>query len=324
MIFNSAKWKEQSEYNQKTSSQLKALDKSLQNSFGNVKSDVEHIKQWVVYLHKSQERFSNSLNHIDNRISTLLTKNEIRGFVDEYYQNLTISKNNMSNVKREILMVKEDISFMKGNMLAIRGAVSSVKGEISGEISSLRNTTKDIFERLESLSRREPSLRNELKDELRHELDVFRRDIKSEVCQKIEENSTPSLPPTIFQRLDDLNRRMDEINLTKSSIQNSQVEVNSPQNITSTRSSLKEKIFKKVTRHSKDYVKSMLISLIKKYDKISGLNLREIVVEEQGIVSKSSFYRLLTEIEEEEGIHVLHEGKEKHYFWTLNVSPESR
>jgi hypothetical protein len=86
---------------------------------------------------------------------------------------------------------------------------------------------------------------------------------------------------------------------------------------------LKEKIFKKVTRHSKDYVKSMLISLVKKYNKISGLNLREIVVEEQGIVSKSSFYRLLEEIEEEEGISVVHEGKEKHYFWTLSSTPKT-
>jgi len=67
----------------------------------------------------------------------------------------------------------------------------------------------------------------------------------------------------------------------------------------------------------------MLISLIKKYQKISGLSLREIVVEEQGIVSKSSFYRILAEVEEEEEVNVVHEGKEKHYFWATAYSQMS-
>ena len=37
------------------------------------------------------------------------------------------------------------------------------------------------------------------------------------------------------------------------------------------------------------------------------------VVEEQGLCSKSSFYRLLDEIEEEPEIGVMKKGKEKHY-----------
>ena len=37
------------------------------------------------------------------------------------------------------------------------------------------------------------------------------------------------------------------------------------------------------------------------------------IVEEQGLCSKSSFYRLLEEIEQEPDIGVIKEGKEKHY-----------
>ncbi|MEK6828082.1 MAG: hypothetical protein AABX78_01915 [Nanoarchaeota archaeon] len=77
--------------------------------------------------------------------------------------------------------------------------------------------------------------------------------------------------------------------------------------------SIKERIIKRLTRNSKEYVKSVIISYIRKYEKISALQLKEIVVDEQYFCSKSSFYRLLEEIEELDDIGVIKQGKEKHY-----------
>ena len=77
--------------------------------------------------------------------------------------------------------------------------------------------------------------------------------------------------------------------------------------------SIKEKIMKRLTRNSKEYVKSVIISYIKKYEKISALQLKEIIVDEQNFCSKSSFYRLLEEIEESDDVGVVKQGKEKHY-----------
>jgi len=77
--------------------------------------------------------------------------------------------------------------------------------------------------------------------------------------------------------------------------------------------SIKEKIMKRLTRNSKEYVKGIIISYIKKYEKISALQLKEIMVDEQNFCSKSSFYRLLEEIEQLEEIGVVKHGKEKHY-----------
>lgn len=77
--------------------------------------------------------------------------------------------------------------------------------------------------------------------------------------------------------------------------------------------SIKEKIIKRLTRNSKEYVKSVTLSYIRKYEKISALQLKEIVVDEQNFCSKSSFYRLLEEIEELDEIGVIKQGKEKHY-----------
>ena len=79
------------------------------------------------------------------------------------------------------------------------------------------------------------------------------------------------------------------------------------------RLSMKEKIVKRLTRNSKEYVKSVILSYIRKYERISALQLREIVVDEQRFCSKSSFYRLLDELEELDEIGVIKQGKEKHY-----------
>lgn len=77
--------------------------------------------------------------------------------------------------------------------------------------------------------------------------------------------------------------------------------------------SMKEKIIKRLTRNSKEYVKSLMLSYIKKYERISALQLKEILVDEQQFCSKSSFYRLLEEIEVLDEIGVVKHGKEKHY-----------
>ncbi|MBW3002564.1 hypothetical protein KY338_05390 [Candidatus Woesearchaeota archaeon] len=78
-------------------------------------------------------------------------------------------------------------------------------------------------------------------------------------------------------------------------------------------SALREKMMKKITRNSKDYIKSMIVSLIRKYNRISAMALREIVVDEQALCSKSSFYRLLEEIEKDADITVISSGREKVY-----------
>jgi chromosome segregation ATPase len=79
------------------------------------------------------------------------------------------------------------------------------------------------------------------------------------------------------------------------------------------RPSFKEKMVQKITKNSKEYIKGLMLSLVTKYERISGLQLREIIVEEQGLCSKSTFYRLLTELERSDDMEVIQDGKEKYY-----------
>ena len=85
------------------------------------------------------------------------------------------------------------------------------------------------------------------------------------------------------------------------------------------RAALKERLLRKISRNSKEYIKSVILGTIKKYERIQGPQLKEIVVEEQGLCSKSSFYRLLQEIEQEQEIASFTEGKEKTYFLKTQI-----
>ena len=88
--------------------------------------------------------------------------------------------------------------------------------------------------------------------------------------------------------------------------------------------SMKEKIITRLTRNSKEYVKSVMLSYIKKYERISALQLKEIVVDEQQFCSKSSFYRLLEEIEEMDEVGVIKQGREKHYIFKAKAVLHSK
>ena len=71
-------------------------------------------------------------------------------------------------------------------------------------------------------------------------------------------------------------------------------------------------------------MKSLIKSLIIKYGQISALHLREIVVEEQALCSKSSFYRILEELETDEDLTVMHDKKEKKYAYNALKSNLSK
>ena len=86
------------------------------------------------------------------------------------------------------------------------------------------------------------------------------------------------------------------------------------------RAHFKERIVQKIQKNSKEYVKNLILSYVRKYEKISALKLREMVVEEQGLSSKSSFYRILDEIESLDEVDMVQEGKQKFYFSTISRS----
>lgn len=149
---------------------------------------------------------------------------------------------------------------------------------------------------------------------------------------------------TVYERLEEIENKIEKIVLVKreSDLQTpkeARIKPESERNVYrnfdfnqkkeykpyfSSNSYLKEKILRKVARDSKEYVKNFIHSLIARYERISALNLREMVVEDQNLCSKSSFYRILAEIEKEEDVNVLQEGKGKVFSSNLAKNTNSK
>ena len=129
--------------------------------------------------------------------------------------------------------------------------------------------------------------------------------------EKIQEKRETIIQPqneqfsVVLEKISELGEKLTELKQKKPIVIEKE-----PQNRIS---NLKERFLKKITRNSKMHVKQFILNLIHKYDKASGLQLREMVIDEQGLCSKSSFYRLLQELEDEGHITILSQGKEKLY-----------
>lgn len=294
------RWARQEKMNAQTRQQLSLLDNSLQESFNKVKGDVATLHQWIAHINHHNQHIDGKLTALSNQ---MVTRDEIRAFVDQYYKELDLIKHSQASVKNEL----------SGEMYALQEHVSSTERKLKEAVSEIAEVQKGVFSRLDELKHNRvdhEKLKSEIKTDLISEMKevASNRVIEETELLRGEMNRMVegSISQAVFDRLDSMNKRLEE--LQRQPLNQKQTQ----------RESLKEKVFRRVTRHSKEYVKSMLVSLIKKYQKISGLALREIVVEEQGIVSKSSFYRLLTEVEDEEGVSVVQDGKEKHYYWGLN------
>ena len=83
------------------------------------------------------------------------------------------------------------------------------------------------------------------------------------------------------------------------------------------KASIREKIINRLTRNSKEYIKSLILSYIRKYAQIGALQLKDMIVAEQGLCSKSSFYRILGEIEALEEVDIIRKGREKYYLYKV-------
>ncbi len=79
------------------------------------------------------------------------------------------------------------------------------------------------------------------------------------------------------------------------------------------RKNVSTRIMRTIKRQSKDYITHSILSLIQRYGQITALQLKDIIVDEQGLCSKSSFYRILRKIERSDDISVIRDGKEKKY-----------
>jgi len=204
------------------------------------------------------------------------------------------------NVSKDIYNIFSWLNYLNDRILSVQKQLDFVpksKEEVKQIIDSyysyenMLHKISELNERVDNVSRKQNQVPEEL-DEIRTKLRKIAQIDDKQVPQIRTETKTET------SKLDEINDRLKNIEEQR-------------------KRNLREVMVKKLTRNSKEYVKNVITSLIRKYGKIPALKLKEMIVDEQGLCSKSSFYRLLNEVQEESEVSVAHKGKEKEIVFKL-------
>ncbi len=263
---------------------MNLMQSSLKTAFGKVKEDMININSWLNYYYEHNKKLQNTLINVQNSADSASKKARS---CEEYARRTSSYLSEREEVFRHFEdQHRHDISHLKENLSQTMIDLSHLrseqnlfahKNEINFHIENISREVHMIDSTLESFSSIPESL-GQLKKQVQDHL------------------SSPHTDPEVDKRIDEIQERLKSILVKKTP---------------------KEKLVQKVTKNSHDYIKAMVLSYIRKYEKISGYQLREMIVEEQNITSKSTLYRILEEIEESDEVSTIRQGKEKIFLFKL-------
>ena len=187
--------------------------------------------------------------------------------------------------------------------------IEELKTLLKNSFENVKNDTSSIFEWLNYFNQKiyqQQVLINELKAQL-HYMPKTRKELRDLI------DTYYSINP-VLHKIEEIKAKIDAMEAERNTVRQHIYHHDTRlQTLEKPKQNFKEKLLKKISKSSKEYVKNIILNLIEKYERISALQLRDIIVEEQILCSKSSFYRILEEIEKEEEIGVIHDKKEKKY-----------
>tara|TARA_Y100000310_G_scaffold314748_1_gene364427 strand:- start:647 stop:1282 length:636 start_codon:yes stop_codon:yes gene_type:complete len=192
--------------------------------------------------------------------------------------------------------------------------ISQMNNLLMRSFANVKNDTQKLFQWANYLHQKSQDQAGEIK-QLKLELSYIPK--RPEDIRKIIDSYYSF--DNITEKIKMVNERIDNISKTRSEV-HAQPEFNEiEQRLTELeeqkKATIREKVVKRVTRNSKEYVKQLMLSYIRKYTQIGALQLKDMIVHDQGLCSKSSFYRLLDEIEALEDIGIVKKGKQKYYLY---------
>jgi len=228
-------------------------------------------------------------------------------------------QNSFSGVKRDMKNVFDWLNFLHQKNQQQNQIITNLKNQINN-LPKTKEELRELIDeyygiplhsKVDSLHQRMDSVEQSNKTIL--DLKFQLQEIKSKVSSINNQGSVDHLTSRIEQikeQIRDIENTHD-IHIQEHSRQ--KIIEKQPEIQKKTLYNLRENLIKKIAKSGKDHVKTIMKSLIIKYGKISALQLRDIIVDEQGLCSKSSFYRILEEIDDDEDITVINEKKQKKY-----------
>jgi archaellum component FlaC len=306
--------------NRELQKKLESMDQKLKASFSRVRQDMQAANAWITYYHQRSLHLENQLSELSKnsqKIDEKITKSHaLHSSVDKHSAMIEALSDHISAVRHEIASLKsqlpKNLSLEKLNFYIEN--ISKQFSHLSQRVEQISYLHDNVESLKQQLSRHTASPEHTRANELTFHIEKISNDL-AKLEQKLGELAhLPSKVDHVHKQFSEhlavphsshhIDKRIDDIQEKLSSI----VVKKSP----------KDKLVQKVTKNSHDYIKAVVLGYIRKYEKVTGFQLREIVVEEQNLTSKSSFYRILEEIErEQEDVTVVKDGKEKVYYSNL-------
>lgn len=191
---------------------------------------------------------------------------------------------------------------------ASKKELSNLDNKLAKSFTGVRTDTSTLFEWIKYLDQRLSEQQKILSEINQKVSNLPNKDYGKEVSEALENISS------LHQKLNQTINYCHHLNQRTEHIETKPIERTIiRETIKEKPKTFKERLIRKITRNSKNYVKTVVLNLISKYEGISSTKLREIVVEEQGLCSKSSFYRTLTELENSDEVEIKHQGSERIY-----------
>jgi chromosome segregation ATPase len=184
---------------------------------------------------------------------------------------------------------------------------------LKNSFQSVRQDTQTIFQWIQHLDQK-----NQEQEQLLHQLHQKNQHQEWRLHQL---QNQPQDHHHLHQRIEQLSQKVDII-LEKHNHHSQKLDHHSReigsfhqkiQVLQKPKHTFKEKIVKSFSRHSKNYLKNLIFQYLEQHERISALQLKDIVVDQQGLASKSTFYRILTEIEKSPQVTVIRDGKQKYF-----------
>jgi len=195
--------------------------------------------------------------------------------------------------------------------------ISQIQNLLLRSFTNVKTDTQKLFHWMNYLNQKNMDQENQIKqlklemsyipkrpEDIRKIIDTYysfdnileRIKMLNEKIDSISKGRSETFTPTTYPEIQEIGQRLARLEEQK-------------------KATIREKVVKRVTRNSKEYVKQLMLSYIRKYTQIGALQLKDMIVYDQGLCSKSSFYRLLDELEALDEVGTVKKGKQKYYLF---------
>lgn len=211
---------------------------------------------------------------------------QVSNISSQFQQQLDLSWQWISFLHAELQRAHSNVHAVHTNTSKVQRDIPQIRQEIERAVGESVHSV--IVSHEQNVSRR---------------IDSFERSVHASLSNLSEQYSHLSPVLARVERLEsDIPRISSALESLRSRLEQKQESVKQ-------KSSLQERIEKRLHHRSKDFLKQSVRSLIQKYGRLSALQIREMLVDEQGLCSKSTLYRILDELESEFQTHI--DGREK-------------